>query len=189
MSHILPVKTLTNWSPVCVKKSPFKFVNYFFVLPSPTEGTICCEHKCGRDRGGCARWWTKVPFPSFFSSFAFNIFQGPEALHLLYWQHEEQMGECVQEHQGKAGGRVRPPIPSKHSKPLLRKSGGGAGQPVGPPPILENSHVFQEYTYKKITPCDVCSQMLVFSLSIFSSLLAHRLRGHTRQGLKCKLCR
>jgi len=49
----------------------------------------------------------------------------------------------------------------------------GAG-PVGPPPILENSHVFQEYTYKKITPCDVCSQIL---------------RGHTRQGLKCKLCR
>jgi len=45
---------------------------------------------------------------------------------------------------------------------------------VGPPPILENSHVFQEYTYKKITPCDVCSQIL---------------RGHTRQGLKCKLCR
>jgi len=44
----------------------------------------------------------------------------------------------------------------------------------GPPPILENSHVFQEYTYKKITPCDVCSQIL---------------RGHTRQGLKCKLCR
>merc|ERR1719370_1425693 len=54
------------------------------------------------------------------------------------------------------------------------KSGGGAAQPVGPPPILENSHVFQEYTYKKITPCDVCSQIL---------------RGHTRQGLKCKLCR
>jgi len=46
--------------------------------------------------------------------------------------------------------------------------------PPGPPPILENSHVFQEYTYKKITPCDVCSQIL---------------RGHTRQGLKCKLCR
>ena len=22
---------------------------------------------------------------------------------------------------------------------------------MGPPPILENSHVFQEYTYKKIT--------------------------------------
>jgi len=44
----------------------------------------------------------------------------------------------------------------------------------GPPSIVENSHVFQEYTYKKITPCDVCSQVL---------------RGHTRQGFKCKLCR
>ena len=58
--------------------------------------------------------------------------------------------------------------------PLCRKSGGGAAASVGPPPILENSHVFQEYTYKKITPCDVCSQIL---------------RGHTRQGIKCKLCR
>ena len=57
---------------------------------------------------------------------------------------------------------------------LNRKSGGVGAAPVGPPPILENSHVFQEYTYKKITPCDVCSQIL---------------RGHTRQGLKCKLCR
>jgi len=42
------------------------------------------------------------------------------------------------------------------------------------PQIIENSHIFQEYTYKKITPCDVCSQIL---------------RGHSRQGLKCKLCR
>ncbi|CAG2057231.1 unnamed protein product, partial [Timema podura] len=32
-------------------------------------------------------------------------------------------------------------------------------------------HAFQEYTYKKITPCDVCSQVL---------------RGHARQGLKCR---
>jgi len=44
----------------------------------------------------------------------------------------------------------------------------------GPPPVLENSHQFQEYTYKNITPCDVCSQIM---------------RGHARQGLKCKLCR
>ncbi|GBP15126.1 hypothetical protein EVAR_11426_1 [Eumeta japonica] len=36
------------------------------------------------------------------------------------------------------------------------------------------AHNFQEYTYKKITPCDVCSQVL---------------RGHTRQGLRCKLCK
>ncbi|XP_071745432.1 uncharacterized protein Stacl isoform X4 [Lepeophtheirus salmonis] len=40
--------------------------------------------------------------------------------------------------------------------------------------LLETNHIFQEYTYKKITPCDVCSQIL---------------RGHTRQGMKCKLCR
>ncbi|XP_024081048.1 uncharacterized protein LOC106670821 isoform X6 [Cimex lectularius] len=38
----------------------------------------------------------------------------------------------------------------------------------------ENAHQFQEYTYKKITPCDVCSQVL---------------RGHTKQGLKCRLCK
>ncbi|XP_049845154.1 uncharacterized protein LOC126297890 isoform X7 [Schistocerca gregaria] len=36
------------------------------------------------------------------------------------------------------------------------------------------SHSLQEYTYRKITPCDVCSQVL---------------RGHTRQGLKCKVCK
>ena len=38
--------------------------------------------------------------------------------------------------------------------------GKAASVAAGPPPILENSHVFQEYTYKKITPCDVCSQIL-----------------------------
>jgi hypothetical protein len=48
----------------------------------------------------------------------------------------------------------------------------GAGN--GTVQIMENSHIFQEYTYKKITPCDVCSQIL---------------RGHSRQGLKCKMCR
>ena len=32
--------------------------------------------------------------------------------------------------------------------------GGGSG---GMP---ENTHIFQEYTYKKITPCDICSQIL-----------------------------
>ncbi|XP_037556210.1 uncharacterized protein LOC119433142 isoform X4 [Dermacentor silvarum] len=35
-------------------------------------------------------------------------------------------------------------------------------------------HVFQEYTYKKVTACDVCREIL---------------RGHVRQGLKCKLCK
>ncbi|XP_025197902.1 uncharacterized protein LOC112596436 isoform X7 [Melanaphis sacchari] len=38
----------------------------------------------------------------------------------------------------------------------------------------ETAHQFQEYTYKKITPCDFCSQVL---------------RGHTRQGLKCRVCK
>ncbi|CAG2168538.1 unnamed protein product, partial [Oppiella nova] len=35
-------------------------------------------------------------------------------------------------------------------------------------------HAFQENTYKKITACDVCREIL---------------RGHSRQGLKCKLCK
>ncbi|CAH0388916.1 unnamed protein product [Bemisia tabaci] len=48
-----------------------------------------------------------------------------------------------------------------------RDGGGGINS-------LETAHQFQEYTYKKITPCDVCSQVL---------------RGHTRQGLKCRLCK
>ncbi|XP_034824867.1 uncharacterized protein Stacl isoform X15 [Maniola hyperantus] len=37
-----------------------------------------------------------------------------------------------------------------------------------------DAHNFQEYTYKKITPCDICSQVL---------------RGHTRQGLRCRICK
>lgn len=54
---------------------------------------------------------------------------------------------------------------------------GGKQEPSaknGSPPILENYHVLHEYTYKKMTPCDVCSEVL---------------RGHSRQGLRCKLCR
>lgn len=37
-----------------------------------------------------------------------------------------------------------------------------------------DNHNLLEYTYKKITPCDVCSQVL---------------RGHTRQGLRCRICK
>uniref|UniRef100_A0A336LMM8 CSON012985 protein n=1 Tax=Culicoides sonorensis TaxID=179676 RepID=A0A336LMM8_CULSO len=37
-----------------------------------------------------------------------------------------------------------------------------------------DNHNLQEYTYKKITPCDVCSQVL---------------RGHQRQGLRCRMCK
>ncbi|XP_068214886.1 uncharacterized protein Stacl isoform X5 [Palaemon carinicauda] len=39
---------------------------------------------------------------------------------------------------------------------------------------FETAHIFQEYTYKKITACDVCHQIL---------------RGHSRQGLKCRMCK
>merc|ERR1719225_626797 len=56
-------------------------------------------------------------------------------------------------------------------KPGGKNSANGGPGDKGMP---ENAHIFQEYTYKKITPCDICSQIL---------------RGHTRQGLKCKLCR
>ncbi|CAG0918265.1 unnamed protein product [Notodromas monacha] len=40
--------------------------------------------------------------------------------------------------------------------------------------LLNINHIFQEYTYKKITACDVCQEIL---------------RGHTRQGMKCRLCK
>ncbi|XP_072155899.1 uncharacterized protein [Bemisia tabaci] len=53
----------------------------------------------------------------------------------------------------------------------MRKSARDGGGGIN---SLETAHQFQEYTYKKITPCDVCSQVL---------------RGHTRQGLKCRLCK
>ena len=43
-----------------------------------------------------------------------------------------------------------------------------------PPPVLETHHQFAEYTFKNITSCDVCSQIM---------------KGNSRQGLKCKLCR
>ncbi|XP_063929372.1 uncharacterized protein LOC135141810 isoform X4 [Zophobas morio] len=54
----------------------------------------------------------------------------------------------------------------------MRKNGSAATRELlkGDP----DAHNFQEYTYKKITPCDVCSQVL---------------RGHTRQGLKCRICK
>ncbi|XP_044736642.1 uncharacterized protein LOC123298621 [Chrysoperla carnea] len=51
----------------------------------------------------------------------------------------------------------------------MRRNGGGMRN-MGE----SEAHTFQEYTYKKITPCDVCSQVL---------------RGHTRQGLKCRVCK
>ncbi|XP_046668612.1 uncharacterized protein LOC124359657 isoform X10 [Homalodisca vitripennis] len=53
----------------------------------------------------------------------------------------------------------------------MRKNGRDSGLNLG---VESTVHQFQEYTYKKITPCDVCSQVL---------------RGHTRQGLKCRVCK
>ncbi|XP_054275359.1 uncharacterized protein LOC128994676 isoform X3 [Macrosteles quadrilineatus] len=52
-----------------------------------------------------------------------------------------------------------------------KKNGRDSGLNLG---LESAAHQFQEYTYKKITPCDVCSQVL---------------RGHTRQGLKCRVCK
>uniref|UniRef100_A0A8D8FW57 Serine/threonine-protein kinase dkf-1 n=2 Tax=Culex pipiens TaxID=7175 RepID=A0A8D8FW57_CULPI len=51
-----------------------------------------------------------------------------------------------------------------------RKSGNGAQLRFDG----SDNHNLLEYTYKKITPCDVCSQVL---------------RGHTRQGLRCRICK
>ncbi|XP_047736851.1 uncharacterized protein LOC108666868, partial [Hyalella azteca] len=58
------------------------------------------------------------------------------------------------------------------AKDADRRGGGRTGEMS--PPIFDNSHYFQEYTYKKISACDVCHQIL---------------KGHSRQGLKCKLCK
>ncbi|GAB0098187.1 hypothetical protein DMENIID0001_138960 [Sergentomyia squamirostris] len=55
----------------------------------------------------------------------------------------------------------------------LRKNGAAA--PAERVRVSDgDTHNLQEYTYKKITPCDVCSQVL---------------RGHTRQGLRCRICK
>ena len=39
-------------------------------------------------------------------------------------------------------------------------NGGGVPGAGGSGGMPENTHIFQEYTYKKITPCDICSQIL-----------------------------
>ncbi|XP_059476426.1 uncharacterized protein LOC132197273 isoform X2 [Neocloeon triangulifer] len=81
----------------------------------------------------------------------------------------------------------KPPIRPGHSKissknqmyhavsaiMSMRKNGKDAAGLAGALPE-SGAHLFQEYTYKKITPCDVCSQVL---------------RGHTRQGLRCRVCK
>ncbi|XP_026328792.1 uncharacterized protein LOC113236813 isoform X1 [Hyposmocoma kahamanoa] len=73
----------------------------------------------------------------------------------------------------KAFRSLKPPsAPPPHAVPPLDKRNGAARDAMrgGDSDV----HNFQEYTYKKITPCDVCSQVL---------------RGHTRQGLRCRLCK
>lgn len=52
--------------------------------------------------------------------------------------------------------------------------------PTTPPPAdkksleSEGGHSWREYTYRKITPCDACGQVL---------------RGHSRQGVRCRGCK
>ncbi|XP_055949284.1 uncharacterized protein LOC129983710 isoform X7 [Argiope bruennichi] len=56
-----------------------------------------------------------------------------------------------------------------------KKSAKSGSRPLSAAPgTLEIAHVFQEYTYKKITACDLCKEIL---------------RGHSRQGVRCKLCK
>lgn len=55
-----------------------------------------------------------------------------------------------------------------------RKGKSGSRPLSAVPGTLDAAHVFQEYTYKKITACDLCKEIL---------------RGHSRQGLKCKMCK
>ncbi|XP_061728805.1 uncharacterized protein LOC133533775 isoform X2 [Cydia pomonella] len=71
----------------------------------------------------------------------------------------------------KAFRSLKPPsAPPPHAAPPDKRNGAGREALRGD----SDAHNFQEYTYKKITPCDVCSQVL---------------RGHTRQGLRCRLCK
>ncbi|KAH8277926.1 hypothetical protein KR018_010367 [Drosophila ironensis] len=66
------------------------------------------------------------------------------------------------------------PAGSGSAQQADRRNGASstASEPLRP--NLDGSHHLQEYTYKKITACDVCSQIL---------------RGHTRQGLRCRICK
>ncbi|CAG7691245.1 unnamed protein product [Allacma fusca] len=67
------------------------------------------------------------------------------------------------------------PGPSSPSKEPEKKNGKEKDkQASGEAFQIFENHIFQEYTYKKITPCDICSQVL---------------RGHTKQGLRCRLCK
>ncbi|XP_071570104.1 uncharacterized protein Stacl isoform X2 [Temnothorax nylanderi] len=60
------------------------------------------------------------------------------------------------------------------------KSLKGSSTPTTPPLSdkksleSEGGHTWREYTYRKITPCDACGQVL---------------RGHSRQGVRCRGCK
>merc|ERR1711862_453057 len=110
---------------------------------------------------------------------------GIRAQKQLYDKTEKQEGdrELTAVQSGGASAKVTGKIKSKWVNAFKNVKGqqnnqavAGARAPanVAPPPILETSHQFAEYTYKNITSCDVCSQIM---------------KGNTRQGLKCKLCR
>merc|ERR1719414_891114 len=113
---------------------------------------------------------------------------GIRAQKQLYDKTEKQEGdrELTAVQSGGASAKVTGKIKSKWVNAFKNvkgqqgqqnnQAGAGARAPtaVGPPPILETSHQFAEYSYKNITSCDVCSQIM---------------KGNTRQGLKCKLCR
>lgn len=69
---------------------------------------------------------------------------------------------------GNTGGASdKPDGPDRKGSHAAGGSAGGSSWDTG-------QHVFQEYTYKKVAACDVCREIL---------------RGHVRQGLKCKLCK
>ncbi|KPJ11455.1 SH3 and cysteine-rich domain-containing protein [Papilio machaon] len=73
----------------------------------------------------------------------------------------------------KAFRSLKPPsAPPPHPGPQDKRN--GAARDAMRSGAESEAHNFQEYTYKKITPCDVCSQVL---------------RGHTRQGLRCRICK
>ncbi|XP_013177612.1 PREDICTED: uncharacterized protein LOC106125076 [Papilio xuthus] len=73
----------------------------------------------------------------------------------------------------KAFRSLKPPsAPPPHPGPQDKRN--GAARDAMRSGADSEAHNFQEYTYKKITPCDVCSQVL---------------RGHTRQGLRCRICK
>merc|ERR1719189_596378 len=101
---------------------------------------------------------------------------------------KEGEGDLIAVQSGGASAKVTGKIKSKWVNAFKNVKGGlqsNAAAPGAPgkapaaaaasvPAVLETSHQFAEYSYKNITSCDVCSQIM---------------KGNTRQGLKCKLCR